>query len=154
MYNICFQHLYIIRLSILLIFYLVFLLILSGLGRYKHLSLVSSSGNGCNTTLFHCLHTALDSGTDNHSKNVLRRYENFRRCQTPFPKHKATKPSRWLIFPLVLGAKQRKARKISLPLRLCIKIIAGYLIVAVRTANPEYYLWYFIVRCFAWTVIF
>ena len=97
MYNICFLHLYIIQLSILLIFYLVFLLILSGLGRYTSLHRVSSSGNGCNTGLFHCLHTALDSGTDNHSKSVLRRYEFFRRCKTPIPKHKAPKPSRWLI---------------------------------------------------------
>ena len=111
MYNICFQHLYIIRLSILLIFYLVFLPILSGLGIYTSLHQESSSGNGCNTGLFHYPHTALDSGTDNHSKNVLRRYENFRRCQTPFPKHKATKPSRWLIFPLVLGAKTAKGKE-------------------------------------------
>jgi len=28
-----------------------------------------------------CFTTALDSGTDNHSKNVLRKYEISRRCQ-------------------------------------------------------------------------
>ena len=111
MYNICFQHLYIIRLSILLIFYLVFLPILSGLGIYTSLHQESSSGNGCNTGLFHCLHTALGIGTDNHSKNVLRRYEIFHRCQTPTPKHKAPKPSRWLIFSLVLGAKTVKGKE-------------------------------------------
>ena len=33
-------------------------------------------------TSFHYPHTALDSGTYNHSKNVLRRYEFFCRCQT------------------------------------------------------------------------
>jgi len=72
---------------------------------------VSSSGNDCNTILFHCPRTALGSETDNHSKNVLRRYEIFRRCQTPITKHKAPKPSRLLIFPLVLGAKTAKSKE-------------------------------------------
>ena len=83
----------------------------SGLVRYTSLHRVSSGGNGCSTGLFHCLHTALDSGTDNHSKNVLRKYENFRRRQIPIPKHKAPKLFRWLIFPLVLGAKTAKGKE-------------------------------------------
>ena len=84
---------------------------LSGLGRCTSLHRVSSIGTDCNTILFYCLRTALDSGTVNHSKNVLRRYEIFRRCQTPITKHKAPKPSRLLIFPLVLGAKTAKSKE-------------------------------------------
>ena len=69
-----------------------------------------------------CFTTALDSGTDNHSKNVLRKYEILRRCQIPITKHKVPKPSRWLIFPLVLGAKIAKGKENIPALRFYFKI--------------------------------
>ena len=47
---------------------------------YISLHRLSSSGIGCNTTLFYYPHTALDSGTDNYLKErVLQNYIFFSR---------------------------------------------------------------------------
>lgn len=46
------------------------------------------------------------------------------------------------IFPLDLGVKQQKARKISLPLCSCIeKYVIGCLAITIRVPNPEHYLY-------------